>query len=237
MKALPFVLVLLMGPAAMPLRAQAFEFRVRHHHVLRDCRGTLRISPDGIEYATSNKGHARTWKYADIQVVQVESRAQLAVRTYEDQALLLGKDRMFEFTLLEGKVPAELSAFLLDRGARPVEVAVLPEYGKPVFELRAKHLHTFGGAMGALRVYPDRVVFQSDKEGESRVWRLRDIQRFGQPDRFRFQITGWVPKTGGPTEVYNFQLLEDLPEGLYDYLWVRLNPSSYAPTGAVDSLR
>jgi hypothetical protein len=108
-------------------------------------------------------------------------------------------------------------------------MSLLPDYGKPAFELRAKHLQTLGGAIGVLRVYPDQVVFESEKVGDSRVWRLRDIQRFGQPDRFRFQITGYVPKAGGPTEVYNFQLLEDLPDGLYDYLWVRLNPSTYNP--------
>jgi hypothetical protein len=226
---LSIIVVLLASGAGAALKAQEFEFTVRHGHVLKDCRGTLRITPEGIEYRTTHTADSRTWKYEEIQVLKVESPTRLAMRTYEDQSRFLGKDRTFEFTLLEGKVSPEVSALLLSSTPRPAEVAVLSEYGKPTFELRAKHMHVLGGAMGVLRIYTDRVAFQSQKEGDSRVWRLKDIQRFGQPDRFRLQITGYLPKSGGPTEVYNFQLLEDLPDGLYDYLWVRLNPSSYNP--------
>ncbi len=64
------------------------------------------------------------------------------------------------------------------------------------------------------------------------VRRFGDIERFSRPDRFRFQIVSYVPKAGGPTEAYNFQLMEDLPEGAYDYLWVRLHLSSYYPAVA-----
>jgi hypothetical protein len=43
-----------------------------------------------------------------------------------------------------------------------------------------------------------------------------------------------VPMTGGPTEVYNFQLLEEMPAGVYDYLWIRLHPSSYYPAAQAE---
>lgn len=214
-----------------PVHAENFEFSVRHHHAFRDCRGTLKISGAGIEYQTSHGEDARTWKYDEIRVIKVESPTEITLLTYEDQKRFLGKDRAFEFTLLEGNISGDLSAFLLSKVPRPVSLAVLPESGKSVFEVRVKHLHTFGGVPGVLRVYPDRVLFQASRESDSRVWRLADIQRFGQPDRYRFQITSFVPKAGGPTEVYNFQLLNELPEGVYDYLWVRLHPSSYYSPG------
>jgi hypothetical protein len=115
---------------------------------------------------------------------------------------------------------------------KPMTLAVVAEGTDAVFEILVKHLQTLGGARGVLRLYTDRVVFQSVKEKDSRVWRLGDIQGFAQPDRFRIQIRSFVPAFGGPTEVYNFQLLDDLPEGVYDFLWVRLHPSAYYPAAA-----
>lgn len=217
--------------ALLPIAASAgdFEFAVRHHHTLRDCRGVLKFSSVGVEYRTAHTQDSRVWKYPDIRLIKLESQREITLVTYEDQKELFSEDRVFEFSLLEGKVPAELSAFLLSKVSRPMVVAVLPEEGKPAFEFQVKHLETFGGARGVLRIYPDRVVFESSQEGDSRVWRLTDIERFGQPDRFRFQISSRVPRRGGPIELYNFELLVDLPEGAYDYLWVRLHPSRYYP--------
>lgn len=221
---------LLLALLCMPALAAAdFEFQVRHHHVLRDCRGTLKISAEGVQYQTDHKGDSRQWKYPEIRVIEVRSETAISIVTYEDQRRLLGKDRVFEFTLLQDRVSPQVAQFLQERTARPMRTAVFAELEKPVFEVAAKHLHTISGAMGVLRVYPDRIVFHSAREGDSRLWRLADIQRFSQPDRFRFQIVSYIPKGGGPTEVYNLELQGDLPEGLYDYLWVRLHPSSYYP--------
>ncbi len=227
MRAIFFLSFLAFGSGAVA--AQDFEFAVRHHHTLKDCRGVLKFTGDGVEYRTAHAKDSRTWKYSELRVIKVESSAKIAVITYEDQKRLLGKDREFEFTLLERKIPAQLSAFLLSKVSRPMVLAVFPETGKPAFEVPVKHLETLGGARGILRIFPDRVVFKSSREGDSRIWRLQDIERFGQSDRFRLQITSRVPRRGGPTEVYNFELLEDMPEGLYDYLWVRLHPSTYYP--------
>jgi hypothetical protein len=221
----------LLAAGVPPVHAEDFGFTVRHHHTFRDCRGALKISGAGIAYQSSHGDDARTWKWDEIRVIKAESPTEITLLSYEDQKRFLGKDRVFAFTLLEGKISGDLSAFLLSKVPRPMTLAVLPAYGKPAFELPVKHLHTFGGVSGTLRVYRDRVVFQASTERDSRVWRLADIQRFGQPDRYRFQITSFVPKAGGPTEVYNFQLLNELPEGVYDYLWVRLHPSSYYPPG------
>ncbi|HYK91338.1 MAG TPA: hypothetical protein VE398_21385, partial [Acidobacteriota bacterium] len=196
----------------------------------RDCRGTLRITPSGVEYKTARAKDSRTWKFEEIRTLEIKSPTEISVVTYEDQKRWFGKDKVFEFTLLNKKATPELSAFLLSRVKRPMELAVIPEEGaKPAFQIPVKHLHTVVGAMGVLRIYPDRIVFQTPRAGDSRYWRLADIERFSQPDRFRFQIVSYVPKAGGPTEVYNFQLMEDPPEGVLDYLWVRLHPSSYYP--------
>lgn len=210
-----------------------FQYSVRHHHTLKDCQGVLTISDAGVEYKTDHKNDSRKWKFEEIRLLKVESPTEISILTYEDQKRYIGKDRAFSFRLVEGKVSGDLSAFVLARVKRPMVLAVLPpgspDEEKPAFEIPVKHLHTIEGAMGVLRIHADRIVFQAAKEGDSRLWRISDINRFAQPDRYRFQIISDVPMTGGPTEVYNFQLLNELPAGVYDYLWVRLHPSSYYP--------
>jgi hypothetical protein len=210
--------------------AQSFEYAVKHRHTLKDCRGNLRITLEGIEYKASRAKDSRKWKFDDIRVIEVKSPTQISLVTYEDQKRWVGKDKVFEFTLLDKKADPELSVFLLSRVKRPMVLAVIPqETEKPMFEIPVKHLRTISSALGVLRIYGDKVIFQSNKVGDSRYWRVADIERFSQPDRFRFQIVSYVPKAGGPNEVYNFQLIKDLPEGVYDYLWPRLHPSSYYP--------
>ncbi len=212
------------------LPAQDFEYAVTHRHTFQDCSGILKIAAGGVEYRTDRAKDSRSWKFNEIRALEVKSPTKISIVTYEDQRLLAGKDKVFEFTLLDPKASPELSAFLLKHVKRPMTLAVLPEDSeKPAFEIPVKHLHTIVGAMGLLRIYEDRIVFQSSKVGDSRYWRLNDIQRFSQPDRFRLQIVSYLPQAGGPTETYNFQLMEDLPEGLYDYLWIRLHPSPYYP--------
>jgi len=225
-----FLVVLLLFPAAAQSSwARSFEYAVQHQHTFKDCKGTLKISEAGVEYQASQPKDSRKWQFDEIQVLKINSPGRISFVSYEDQRRYLGKDRTFVFRLLDKKVTAELSSFLLSRVRKPMVVAVLPEDGKPVFEIPVKHLHTIAGIAGVLQIYPDRVAFRSAKTAESRFWRLADIERFSQPDRFRFQIVSYIPKAGGPTEVYNFQLLQDLPEGVYDYFWVRLHPSSYYP--------
>jgi hypothetical protein len=225
-----FVLCSLIGSA--PVWGQEFQYAVEHHHALgRSCRGTLRITPGGVEYRASNPKDSRDWKFDGFQTIELESPSQLAIVTYEDQKRWAGKDKVFRFTLLDKKATPELSAFLLAHVQRPMRLALIPErWEQPAFEFSVKHLRTISGSTGVLRIYPDGIVYQSSEAADSRLWRLEDIERFSQPDRYRLQIVSFVPSAGGPTESYNFQLMEDLPEGLYDYLWVRLHPTSYYPT-------
>ncbi len=230
--AIAFTLSVLFGAA--PAWAQNFEYAVRHGHTLKDCRGKLTIKPEGVEFSAQKAKDSRKWKFEEIRTIEVKSPSEISLVTYEDQKRWFGKDKVFEFTLLDKKATPELSTFLLSHVKEPMELAVVPEEGsKPTFQMAVKHLHTVVGAMGELQIFTDRIVFKSSKVGDSRFWRLADIERVSQPDRFRFQIVSYAPKAGGPTEVYNFQLLDDLPEGVLDYLWVRFHPSSYYP----DTLR
>lgn len=216
--------------AAVSPAADDYKYSVRHRHLMKDCRGMLLINPDGVEYKASKTKDSRKWSFNDIHTVEIKSPTEISIITYEDQKRWAGKDKVFEFFLLEQKATPGLSAFLLSRVKRPMRLAVLPEdAGKPEYEIPVKHLRSISGSRGTLKIYSDRVVYATPTVGDSRCWRIQDIERFSQPDRFRFEIVSHVPKAGGPTEVYGFQLMEDLPEGVYDYLWVRLHPSSYYP--------
>jgi hypothetical protein len=128
--------------------------------------------------------------------------------------------------LLEGEITPEVSALLVERAYRPLATSVAPTTNDaPVFEAAVKHLHRFGGCVGALKIYSDRVVYEAKDEPEdSRFWRYSDIQNFSQSGRYRFEVTSFEDKFGGP-KAYNFQLREELPAQAYDYVWTRVYPS------------
>jgi hypothetical protein len=211
--------------------AQSFEFPVERERMLRDHRGTLVITPEKIEYKTEHKGESRSWRYVDIQQIKIESPTELEIMTYEDKKRMLGRDRIFKFKLLEGKITPEISALLVARATRPVATSIMPVADvTPQFEIPVKHLHTLGGCQGMLKIYPDRVIYESaDEPKHSRYWRYADIRHFGHPARYQFEITTFEEKFGGPTKVYNFDLKEAFPAPAYDYLWVRVNPMELYP--------
>lgn len=211
--------------AASPVAAQSYEFPVEHAHTLRNCRGKLLITPEKIEYKTEHKRDARIWEYVEIQQITVVSLIELELTTYEDQKRMAGRDRIFKFRLLEGRLTPEISALLLEKATHPLVTSVPPQSeGTPLFAIPVKHLHTFGGCSGTLKIYGDRVVFES--QTDARFWRYSDIQNFSHPERFRFEIVSYEDKVGG-AKAYNFQLKEELPALAYDYVWARVYPSKF----------
>lgn len=207
------------------LFAQNFTLQVEHEHALRNCRGALVITPEKIEYQTDHKHDARIWEYVEIRQIAVLSPVELELATYEDQTRVLGRDRIFKFSLLEGQITPEISALLLEKAPHPLVTSVPPQgEGAPQFVIPVKHLHVFGGCSGTLKIYSDRLVFAS--QTGARFWRYGDIQNFSHSERFRFEIVGYEDKVGG-AKTYNFQLKEDLPTQAYDYVWARVYPSKF----------
>ena len=208
-----------------PAAAQSYEFPVEHAHTLRNCRGKLLITPEKIEYKTEHRRDARIWEYVEIQQITVASPVELELTTYEDQKRMAGRDRIFKFRLLEGRLTPEISALLLEKATHPLVTSVPPQVeDAPQFAISVKHLHTFGGCSGTLKIYGDRVVFES--QTDARFWRYSDIQNFSHSERFRFEIVSYEDKVGG-AKAYNFQLKEELPAQAYDYVWARVYPSKF----------
>ena len=214
--------VFLFTPSAF---AQSFTLQVEHEHTLRNCRGTLIITPEEIKYQTAEKRDAHIWEYREIRQFTVVSPVELELATYEDQKRMIGRDRIFKFRLLEGRITPEISALLAEKATHPLVTSVPPtSEGTPQFTLLVKHLHTFGGCAGTLKIYDDRIVFES--QTDARFWRYRDIQNFSHSERSRFEIVGYEDKLGG-LKAYDFQLKEVLPTQAYDYVWARVYPAKF----------
>jgi hypothetical protein len=227
MKTSILIFILLLLGSALPVAAQVHEFPVEHDHTWRSCRGALVIGPERIEYKTENEEHARAWTYDELKQIKVVSPTALELTSYEDQKLMLGRDRVFPFKLLESEITPEISALMMGRATRPLVTSVPPTNGgEPRFATPVKHLHTTGGCAGTLKIYPDRMVFEAaEKREHTRFWRYADIQSFSQPTRYRFEVISFEGQLGGADRSFNFQLKRELPEEAYDYVWARVYPS------------
>lgn len=100
-------------PPAVPPGGR-YEIAVKHLHLWGGCEGTLKIGPDLIEYMTPREKDRRLWKYLDIKQIASEGAYRLSLQTYEDQMLLLGRDKVFEFQLKEPLEPIVLE-FMRER--------------------------------------------------------------------------------------------------------------------------
>lgn len=230
MKRSIFIALLTMLGFALPAVAQSFEFQVEHEHTLRNCRGKLVITPERIEYQTDHKQDTRSWQYTELRQLKVLSSTSLELVTYEDQTRLAGRDRIFKFTLLAGQITPEIGALLMKAAARPIVTSVLlSAQEEPRFTVLVKHLRPLNGSTGTLKIYSDRIVYEaSDKITESRYWRYSDMQNFSHSERYRFEIVTYEDGIGG-LKAYDFQLREELPAGIYDYVWRRVYPSKFQP--------
>ncbi len=201
-----------------------FDLSVKKDRFLGGSKGTLIFTTEGIEYRTTNKDDARRWTYDDVKQLQILSPTRIAVLTYEDQGRLkFGADRTFDFTVVQDTVSPELVTFLLDRVARPIVTAVMPQYGgEPLFRARVKHQQQGRGSQGMLAMYDRQLLYVTEQEGEARYWRFSDISSVLQLDRYRLQVTVYEGDSG-ETRPFVFELKSDLPEGFYDALWARVN--------------
>lgn len=220
-----FVLSILIPVGAKGL-AQEFTLAVEHDHAIGSCKGNLIINADGVEYKTANKDHAREWAYVDIKMIKLVSPTRIGVLTYESSRKKLGADKSFEFKVLKDEVAKALSDFLLDRVTRPLATSFVRSDEKAQYEIPARHSHTFGGCQGTIKAYDDRLVYESSKPEDSRHWRWTDIQSISRGGPYRFTITTYEPKFGGPARSFNFDLKERMDDAVYDYVWAKINKTA-----------
>jgi hypothetical protein len=214
---------------AAPLAAESFEFSVRHDHWRGKGAGALRIDDNGVSYREIGKknkpnAHAWTWAWDDIQEIEL-APGRLRLVTYQDSKWRLGVDREYQFTASPHSPFDVAYPMLRDRLGRRFVAALADENGKPLWELPVKRLGRMYGSHGTLIVGKDRIVYRTDKKGESRTWRYSDIDNVSSSGPFELTLTTFerAKFDYGSLRSFQFQLKRPLDENRYNELWRRLN--------------
>jgi hypothetical protein len=200
--------------------ASAAQFTVRHEHWQGHCSGVLTVDEKGVSFAGPKK-HAWNWKYQDIEQLTV-SADRVSVLTYKDNKLLLGADRVYQFT---GKIPAaELYALLKDRLDQRFIAAVAQETELPAWTFPVKHLGRITGSEGTLTFGSDVVTYSTPLKGDSRTWRYSDIDCISSSGPFQLSVTTFERDkfTFGDRKGFNFEMKERIPEAAYNEIWMQI---------------
>lgn len=219
---------------------QELGFEVRHERALRDHPGRVTFDDAGVAYQQvltpkqQRKGPKSRkplklenvrWGYQDIQQLWL-SPEKLVIVTYRDRKWFLGVDKEFEF-FLTGKNQSIASAyqFLRDKLDQRFVAAVADPKLLAAWELPVKLLGTIQGSEGVLRVGEDRIVYKTEKKGQSRTWRLEDIENVSTSGPFQLTLTTYERAVThyGSMKSFNFQLKQKLDAKRVDLLWKRLN--------------
>lgn len=212
---------------AIQVSAQEFSYKVKQDRTIGHRDGQLIISAKGIEYrATKRKNEDRIWSFEDIKLLEILSPTGVRIWTWKDRKLLLGRDESLTFKIVEGQIDQKVSDFLRERIARPFVTSFIEEQAAPLAEIPVKHSHRFGGCQGTLKVYSDRLVYESQTGHDSRSWRWTDIRSVGRSDIYRFEVETFEPQIGASSRSFNFILKEQMPDKTYDLIWSRV----YRPT-------
>ena len=223
-----FLSLWVLGLTLFPALADETRFQVKHDHGIRSCRGELVFRDDGVEYVTSHKKDARTWKYVDIQQLGLKSDKRISVVTYEDRKLQFGKDKLFNFELTAGSIPPALAGALQTRLTKPLVSAVIPELRAAKYELPVKHQHALGGCQGSLEIGEHEIVYKTSHSSDSRIWRYDQLTSIGSTGPFQLRLSS-MERTGGEygaEKNFIFDLKRRLDPEIYDFLWKRVNTAA-----------
>lgn len=180
----------------------------------------LVISDHDIRYHTDRRRDARIWTYPEIKRVERKGLRKLFLRTYEDQTLQFGRDKVFAFELLDAVVSNEVFNFLIVRVGQPTETrsANSPPGGR--YEIVAKHVHAFGGCHGTLKITETHIEFVSTKPKDSRLWKYLDIKSLRPSSAYQLSIDTYEDQALllGKDKTYNFQLKEALEPRVLEFI-------------------
>jgi hypothetical protein len=216
-----FVAIVLL---AQPLAGQTFSvIHVRTLH--RDERGKIEFTDAGITYQAAKKKSSRFWKYVDIQYFDRQSEKEFTILSYEDQRLLLGRDKEYHFRITDGSLTDGIFRKIETRLGKPSTNRVIPTIAPVQYEVPAKHLHTFGGCEGMLRFTKDAIYYATPDKKDDRVWRLDiDVQSVWSADPYRLEIFAYDNnrREFSRTRDYQFALKKPLDPSFYRNLKLKL---------------
>jgi hypothetical protein len=192
-------------------------YDVRHHHLRHGGPGILRIDDGSISFEERGKEakHSRRWKYDDIQELTLGPDT-LRIVTYEDNRWQLGRDRVYVFDRLPATLAAEWYPVFHARIDQRFVAALADETLIPEWQIPVKLAHGRAGSQGMVLVGAEGVVYKSSQAGESRTWRMRDLENVSSSGGFDLTITTHERE-------FRFQLKQELVEARYQELWRRVN--------------
>ena len=198
---------------------------VEHKHFRHSGHGELVVTEESIAFTEIGKHaeHSRVWKYEQIQQLEL-SETTLRVLTYEDQNFPLGKDREYIFEQLPKDFAKSVYPTWKDRLDQRFVAALADQEVSTLIEFPAKLLGLTKGVIGTLLFAEDRVVFRTAKPGESRTWRLSDIDNIASAGPFDFSVVtmehhgAW----NAGTRDFRFQLQRPMEEARFNEMWRKL---------------
>jgi hypothetical protein len=210
--------------SAQTLAAQTY--RVVHEKTLwRDTGGIIEIGEQGIAFRPDHGKESRTWKFEDIQYFDRISEKQFVILSYQDQAILLGRDRQYKFHITEGALTDEVFRRISMRLGKPATNRVVSRPAGVEYDIPVKHLHTFGGCEGVLDFTGDAIYYVTTDKKENREWLLsRDVQSIWSSDPYRLEIHAYDNnrREFSQTRVYQFELKKPLDAEFYRRLKLKL---------------
>ena len=221
---------LLLG--APGVQAKTFTYKIKHEHTVGSCQGELVIGETDIRFEADNRKDSRIWAYTHIKKIERPDLNRLTLYTYEDQTWQFGRDRPFDFTFLDGSVTDEVFSFIVTRISHNEAPPTPPSPPGGRFELAAKHLHTFGGCEGTLKI-SDTYIEYVTRSKDSRLWKYLDIKRFDHQSTYRLDLYTYEDQTWqlGRDKGFRFQLKEALEPQVYEFMRSRLTgPAASSPS-------
>lgn len=202
---------------------------VRHDHVLlSEGAGTLAATDTGLSFKETGKRAEHGWTLAWEEIQQLWiSPKKVRVLSYADTWWKLGADREYELEAAPGANFEILYSALKARLDQRLVAALADAPDDVLWRVPAKLRRRFGGPEGVLVVASDRIVFDSPESGQSRTWRMADLDSISSSGSFEVTLTTYERSRGdyGERKAFTFQLKQPVSQSRYNELWRRLNRS------------
>lgn len=220
-----FVALLLM---VVPLGSAQVAFEAKWRRALKpDVHGTLSVLEGGIAFEPRKEGKQEiAWDFEDVQHLDRMSATEIAIQSYSDSALRLGRDRWYRFELVSGAFGDELHARVVERIGKPATDRVVRKPPDTELAVPAKHVGLLRGSQGMVYFSPEWIVYLTDVPRDSRAWRLdRDVAAVWSSDPYRLEVhvLGGSEAFVRRTEVHRFSLKRPLDPEYYFGLKMKLH--------------
>ncbi|MDE0629851.1 MAG: hypothetical protein OXH99_25915 [Bryobacterales bacterium] len=160
------------------------------------------------------------------------SPTEIAIQSYSDSALRLGRDRWYRFELVSGAFPDEVYARVVERIGKPATDPVAWKPPDAELAVPAKHVGLLRGSQEVVYFGLEWIVYLTDVPRDSRAWRLdRDVEAVWSSDPYRLEVhvLDGSEAFARRTEIHRFSLKRPLDPDYYLGLKMKLHALSSRP--------